>query len=165
MYAEQESESSGVQKMHVVIHLNWSLKLPMWIKNALAWQCFHKIHQYQMSLKKLLRASPLAIHIQRQMGRLNFTGILHEIKGPEDSICTTLHTALASAKCSYLACTKIPFFWDMTLCHRVNGSSFPSKHQTVIALWHSVIPQNIILKTHIFYINSQTHMQAPEHKR
>lgn len=49
MYAEQECENSGVQKMHIVIHLNWSLKLPMWMKNALAWQFFHKIHQYQMS--------------------------------------------------------------------------------------------------------------------
>jgi hypothetical protein len=100
--------------------------------------------------KNQFRASPLVIHIERQMGKLNFTGILHGIKGPEDSICITLHVPFASVKCSYLVCTMIPFFWDITLCHRVNGSCFPAKCHIVIALWHSIILQNIIPKTHNF---------------
>ena len=84
------------------------------------------------------------------MGRLNFTGILQGIKGPEDSICITLRVPLASIKCSCLVCTMIPFFWDMTLSYRVNGPCFPAKCQLVIALWHGIISQNIIPKTHNF---------------
>jgi len=80
------------------------------MKNATAWQFLQKIHKYQMPLKNLFRASPLVIYIQRQKGRLNFTGILQEIKGQEDRICITLHVLLASVKCSYLVCTMIPFF-------------------------------------------------------
>jgi len=117
------------------------------MKNAKVWHFCIKFTSIERH-KTLFRASPLVTYTKRQIGRLNFTCILQGIKGPEDNICITLHVPLASVKCSFLV---IPFFWDMTLCHRANGSCFPAKCQIVTALWHGIISQNIIPKTHNFF--------------